>query len=97
MTQSETGGAFDRIGELLDFPAQFPIKVMGRQHKDFIHVIGDVVRKHIDQFSNDDLKVSKSRNGNFISLTVTVTVESRDQLEKLYMALADHEMVKIVL
>jgi putative lipoic acid-binding regulatory protein len=97
MSDSASNGAFDRIGELLDFPAQFPIKVMGAQHDDFVDVIGDLVREHIPGFSNEDIKVSQSRNGNFISLTVSATVESRDQLEKLYMALADHDMVRIVL
>jgi len=97
MADSESSSAFDRIAELLDFPTQFPIKVIGRQHDDFIDVIGDVVREHIAQFSNDDLKINESRNGNFISLTVSITVESREQLERLYMALANHKMVQIVL
>jgi putative lipoic acid-binding regulatory protein len=97
MTDSNSSAAFDRIGELLDFPAQFPIKVIGHHHDSFTDVIGDFVREHISQFSNDDLKVSESRNGKYLSVTVSVTVESREQLEALYLALADHEMVRIVL
>lgn len=97
MTDADPSGAFDRIGELLEFPTQFPIKIMGRQRDDFVDVMTSVVREHIPNFSSGDIKVNASRKGNFLSMTVSVTVDSRDQLEQLYMALADHELVRIVL
>ncbi len=97
MAGAESSGAFDRIAELLEFPTQFPIKVMGRQREDFVDVMLGVVREHVPDFSSDGITVNESRNGNFLSMTVSVTVNSREQLENLYMALADHELVRIVL
>jgi putative lipoic acid-binding regulatory protein len=38
-----------------------------------------------------------SREGNYLSLTVTVNAQSREQLDELYRDLCDHPMVAMVL
>lgn len=93
----DNASTFERIAELLDFPADFPIKVMGNQHSGFVEAIGTLVCTYVPNFDVASMKQTNSRTGRFISLTVPVRVESREQLQSLYEALADHELVRIVL
>lgn len=88
---------FARIAELLDFPADFPVKVMGLQDSRFAAAIGELVCQHIPTFNTDTITATQSRTGKYTSLTLPLRVESREQLENLYKALADHPMVRIVL
>lgn len=97
MTADKADNPFDRIGELLEFPADFPIKVMGAKHAQFAPIIGALVREHIESFDPETITETPSRTGKYISLTLPLRVDSREQLEALYQALADHELVRIVL
>lgn len=89
--------SFDRIEKLLDFPTDFPIKVMGRRVDDFAQAISDLVREHVPGFDPSTIELRPSSQGTWLSLTLKVRVDSRVQLEALYRALSDHPMVRIVL
>jgi len=43
------------------------------------------------------MEMRPSRNGNYLGLTVTITAQSKTQLDNLYLALTRHPMVKVVL
>jgi len=89
--------SFDRIEALLEFPADFPIKVIGQPAEDFIETIGAVVTTYVPDFDVATITRNESRSGRFISLTVQVRVKSREQLQTLYMTLANHELVRMVI
>ena len=89
--------SFDRIEALLDFPADFPIKVIGPPAEDFVQTIGSVVTTYVPGFDVGSITRNESRSGRFVSLTIEVQVDSREQLQNLYMTLANHEMVKLVI
>ncbi len=93
----EIGGAFDRIEQLLEFPADFPLKIMGRSVDGFAQAIADVVSAHITGFDPASIELKRSSRGTYLSLTVVVRAESRVQLERLYRALAGHPLVRILL
>lgn len=82
---------------LLAFPCEFPIKVMGRTQTDFAQAIAAVVRRHAPDFDPSSVQMRSSREGNYISLTVTINATSREQLDELYRELCDHPMVTMVL
>jgi putative lipoic acid-binding regulatory protein len=82
---------------LIEYPSDFPIKVMGPTHDDFATTIIDVVLEHDPTFHVGRLEVRPSAKGNFTGLTVTVRATSRAQLDALYEALSGHKMVKIVM
>ncbi|WP_426192461.1 DUF493 family protein [Massilia sp. DWR3-1-1] len=82
---------------LIEYPSDFPIKVMGPTHDDFATTIVDVVLEHDPTFHVGRLEVRPSAKGNFTGLTVTVRATSRAQLDALYEALSGHKMVKIVM
>lgn len=89
--------SFDRIEALLEFPADFPIKVIGPLADDFVETISAVVTTYVPAFDVASITRNESRSGRFVSLTIDVQVDSREQLQSLYMTLANHEMVKLVL
>lgn len=82
---------------LIEYPSEFPIKVMGATHDDFAATIIEVVLAHDPTFHAGKMEVRPSGKGNYTGLTVTVRAVSRTQLDDLYRALSGHPMVKIVM
>ena len=82
---------------LIEYPSDFPIKVMGQMHDDFARTIVEVVVLHDPTFHAGKMEMRPSAKGAYLSLTVTVRATSREQLDNLYRALSSHPMVKVVL
>ncbi|MBD5801371.1 hypothetical protein AZOA_07850 [Azoarcus sp. Aa7] len=82
---------------LLEFPCDFPIKIMGARVDEFAQVVVDVVRKHAPDFDPATVQMRPSSKGNYISLTCTVRAVSKAQLDALYGELSGHPLVKVVL
>jgi putative lipoic acid-binding regulatory protein len=82
---------------LIEYPCQFPIKVMGANAAGFVHAITQVARAHDPAFDAASVKLRESKGGRYLGLTLTVTATSRAQLDGLYRALTTHPMVKVVL
>jgi uncharacterized protein len=81
----------------LEFPCDFPLKIMGRDSADFReHVIGVITGKLAEERILD-VRERPSRAGKFISLTITVRAESRDELDDVYRALHASERVLMTL
>lgn len=76
-----------------EFPCSFPIKVMGRNHVELSVVVIDIVRRHVDDFDENTLKTRHSKDGNFVSVTVTIEATSKQQLNAIYQDLTDHPLV----
>ena len=82
---------------LLEFPCEFPIKVMGRTKDGFAQAVADIVRRHAPDFDAATLEMRTSSAGNYLSMTATVNATSREQLDDLYRELVAHPMVAMVL
>jgi putative lipoic acid-binding regulatory protein len=85
------------LESLLAFPCDFPIKVMGQAQPGFAQAVLEVVLRHAPDFDAATMEMRQSREGKYLSLTVTIRATSREQLDALYQALCDHHMVKMVL
>lgn len=96
-TGEPLSAVFDRIGQLLEFPVVFPMKVIGQRVDDFAQQIAAVVLAHVPRFDTSSIDLKVSSKGTYLSVTVSPTVDSRDQLEAVYRALSDHPLVRIVL
>ena len=83
--------------ELLTFPTEFPIKVMGRRVDGFADAIAQIVLMHAPDFDVGSMELRASSKGNYLGLTVTIRATSRAQLDALYRALTAHPMVSVVL
>ncbi len=82
---------------LLEFPCDFPLKVMGANVPDFAQTIAAVVCQHAPEFAAAAMDMRASSGGKYLSLTCTVRATSQAQLDALYRALTAHPMVKVVL
>lgn len=82
---------------LLEFPCDFPLKIMGANADGFAQSIAELVRVHAPDFDAVTMEMRPSKAGNYLSLTCTVRATSQSQLDDLYRALTAHPMVKVVL
>lgn len=82
---------------LIQYPCQFPIKVMGQQAEGFVEAIAVVARQFDPSFDATTIEQRPSSGGRYLGLTITITATSRDQLDELYRTLSTHPMVKVVL
>jgi putative lipoic acid-binding regulatory protein len=82
---------------LFDFPCRFPVKAMGRDENDFETTVVGIVRRHAPDLGEGAVTTQPSRNGRFVSVTVTFTATSRDQLDAIYADLTAHDQVLMAL
>lgn len=82
---------------LLTFPTDFPIKIMGEKHDDFVKTIISIIREHVNDFDATGIELRASSGGKYISLTCIVHATSKPQLDDIYRALTAHPMVKVAL
>ncbi len=84
-----------KFDELLEFPCQFPFKVLGVSHPELADQVVAVLQQHAP---GDYTPTSRqSTKGNYLSITVTVTANSKEHLETMYEALGKLELVRVVL
>jgi uncharacterized protein len=81
----------------LEFPCEFPIKIMGRTAPGFAQAVVEVVQRHAPDYDAATLEMRASKAGNYLSVTATIHATSRDQLDNLYRELCAHPMVTMVL
>ncbi len=74
---------------LLEFPCQFPIKAMGKNSPDFDSIVVGIVRQHVTDISEGAVKTKPSKEGKYVSVTVTIEAISKNQLNAIYQSLTD--------
>jgi putative lipoic acid-binding regulatory protein len=82
---------------LIEYPCEFPIKVLGRTQAGFAQAVLEIVRAHAPDFDGATMGMKTSKRGKYLSVTCVVRATSRNQLDELYRALCDHPMVVMVL
>ncbi len=82
---------------LIEYPCDFPIKVMGKRVDGFAQTIAELVQRHDSAFDPSTMGLRASSGGNYLGLTVVVHATSREQLDGLYRELTAHPLVSYVL
>ena len=82
---------------LLEFPCRFPIKAMGRSNENFESVVKGIVLAHAELWPEEPLRVSPSKEGNFLSVTAVIEARSQQQLDAIYQDLTDCDQVMMAL
>lgn len=82
---------------LIEFPCDFPIKIMGLQTDCFAQTVLEIVLAHAPDFDAGAMTQQSSSQGKYLSLTCTLRAQSQAQLDALYQALTSHPAVKLVL
>jgi putative lipoic acid-binding regulatory protein len=83
---------------LIEYPSDFPIKVMGANTEEFVTAMVALTVQHDPGFdAATRLARRPSSSGNYLGLTLTVRATSREQLDNLYRAFSSHPLVKYAL
>lgn len=82
---------------LIEYPCDFPIKVMGIMQDAFAQTMIEVVIEHDPTFHAGKVEMRPSSKGNYLALTMMIYATDRTQLDNIYRALSSHAMVKMVL
>jgi len=84
-----------KFDELLDFPTVLNFKVMGVACDELPDLIITELQKHTpDDYSP---KIKPSSKGNYHSVSIAVTVTSKEHIETIYKTLNDIDEVRYVL
>jgi uncharacterized protein len=81
----------------IEFPCAFPIKMMGRDTPGFRETARALIENHVGPLDEDAIKFNLSGKGNFVSVTVTVTATSQQQLDDIYRDVSAHQDVLMAL
>ncbi len=82
---------------LIAFPTDFPIKVIGDVTDQFEQDILDIARKHHPELEDDAIQRKMSAKGNYLAISITVWAVSQAALDALYEDLSKHPDTKMVL
>jgi putative lipoic acid-binding regulatory protein len=81
----------------IEFPCQYPVKVMGAAGADFRANVLAVFRRHAAEVDESRVVARESREGNYLALTVTIEATGEGQLQALFTDLKTVSGVKLVL
>ena len=82
---------------LIEYPCEFPIKIMGHTRVGFAQAMLEVISRHAPDFNAATLEMKTSKHGKYLSITCVISATSRAQLDALYQELCDHPLVVMVL
>ncbi|MCK5901729.1 MAG: DUF493 domain-containing protein [Cocleimonas sp.] len=78
---------------LIEYPCEFPVKVMGAAIPEFHQRVEQIARVHDSRFNPDENKLKQSKTGKYTSITLNIHTDSRAQLDALYQELTACELV----
>lgn len=80
-----------------EFPCAFPVKALGRNSEGFREHVVELIEPLVESVTGEAVSTQASRNERFISVTVVVDAQSREQLDGIYRTLSGDERVLMVL
>ena len=81
----------------IEFPCEYPIKVLGRSGDGFQALVCEVFERHAPGFDQDSISARSSGKGTFTALTIIITATGPEQLEALHQELIAHDAVHMVI
>lgn len=97
MSASTTPPPAAAIDSLIEYPCEFPIKVMGARVDGFAESMSEIAKQFDPGFNPATIEMRPSKAGNYLSVTLTIKATSREQLDNIYRTLTSHPMVKVAL
>lgn len=82
---------------LIEFPCNFPVKIIGTNSDTFLNGIKAIIAKHFPDFNYDNLTQKQSEKNNYLAITANVPVDSQEMLDSFYRDLTKNPEVKMVL
>ncbi|MDD9893206.1 MAG: DUF493 domain-containing protein [Gammaproteobacteria bacterium] len=78
---------------LMEFPCDFPLKVFVKPANDVDQQILTLIEPHTGKLPLSAVQRKVSRTGKFISLTVNFTATSKPQVDAIFAALGESDLV----
>jgi hypothetical protein len=82
---------------LIEYPCEFPIKVMGPNSPDFKPAVIHICQQFDSNFDLTKMEERSSKENKYIGLTVIIHTPSREHLDEVYRTLSTHPLVSVVL
>ena len=82
---------------LLEFPTDFPIKIMGAASDEFRSLAIGIVTRHFGELDPARIEERPSSGGKYLGLTVTVWATSKAQVDDAYRELTSCQQVLVAL
>ena len=82
---------------LLEFPVDFPIKVMGEAGDDLRSLVIGILSRHFDDIDLARIEERPSSAGRYLGITVIVRAENKAQIDAAYMDLTACQRVLVAL
>jgi putative lipoic acid-binding regulatory protein len=70
---------------------------MGRDTPEFRILARVLIENHVGKITDEAMRFNLSDKGNFVSVTVTVTASSQQQLDDIYREVSEHDDVLMAL
>jgi putative lipoic acid-binding regulatory protein len=83
--------------DLFEFPCAVPVKIFGRNDQVFRAAALNLVQRHFANVTDQDIDERLSKKDRFLSLTVTVMANSREELDALYVDLSTSDDILMAL
>lgn len=81
----------------IEFPCEYPVKVMGRNVDNFSDVILEIIRRHAPDLRDENISFRPSRNKNYLAVNVIIYATGTEQLQALFDDLKASGRVSMVL
>ena len=78
---------------LFDFPCEFPIKAMGKTGDQLETAVLEIINRHVPDLPEGAVKFATSKGGKYTSITITITAQSKQHLDGIYLDLTSCEHV----
>jgi putative lipoic acid-binding regulatory protein len=82
---------------LLEFPTEFPIKVVGRKDADVRVITQQIVERFAGTQADSSIRERLSADGNFLAITYLIVAQSQTQLDDIYRELSACKAVLMAL
>lgn len=82
---------------MIEFPCDFPIKIIFKNIPNAAEDLISIVRRHYPELLDAEVKRQISQNANYCSITVVVLAKSQEALDALYQELTQYPHIKMVL
>lgn len=82
---------------ILEFPCEFPIKIIGNNNPQLEAAVTAILCKHVPNLDPNAITDRLSSGSKYKSFSATFTADSREQLDALYIELTAHEQIIWVL
>ena len=81
----------------IDFPCDFPIKIVGTNTPAFIDEINRITCSHFPEFTQEKMTCKTSKESNYLSITVIVYAQNQETLDAFYQEVSKLPFIKMVL